>query len=120
METGVGLQNLFLLFVDKHHEKCNKTKALNIRGSISHESVLMTKFSEDCSDYKAEDNAVENKGVVECLRSWVRRKRCRFSVPFLKFPIHIVVAAPLLRILRSFDLMPQAKEVSEFARGFKE
>ena len=22
--------------------------------------------SEDCSDYKAEDNAVENKGVVEC------------------------------------------------------
>ena len=26
METGVGLQNLFLLFVDKHHEKCNKQK----------------------------------------------------------------------------------------------
>lgn len=22
--------------------------------------------SEDCSDYKAEDNAVEKKGVVEC------------------------------------------------------
>ena len=59
--------------------------------------------SEDCSDYKAEDNAVEKKGVVECFTVMGSQKRCRFSVPFLKFPIHIVVAAPLLRILRKLS-----------------
>ena len=65
VETGVGLQNLFLLFVDKHHEKCNKQKRWTYE-----DRFLMKAFddevSEDCSDYKAEDNAVENKGVVEC------------------------------------------------------
>mgnify|MGYP003179238495 CR=1 FL=1 len=59
--------------------------------------------SEDCSDYKAEDNAVENKGVVECFTVMGSQKAVQILGSVLKFPIHIVVAAPLLRILRKLS-----------------
>ena len=48
--------------------------------------------SEDCSDYKAEDNAVEKKGVVECFTVMGSQKAVQILGSVSKFPIHIVVA----------------------------